>query len=356
MVARADTVTIPAGVLRELLCRIFRAAGCDAENADIISEGVLEADLRGHWIQGTDHIFSTVEDLQSGRLNGLARPWVARQTPATAQVDGDGASGFAAGRYAADLAISKAKETGAAAVGLVRGGDIFRLGWYAERMASAGLAGMVFTNTVPTHVHPAGGIDPILGTNPIAFGFPASDGVPIVVDLATSASALGHIRIASYGDEPIPEGVAIDRDGVPTNNAKLALAGALTPLGGHKGFALGLAVALLSGPVVGAAIGDEIRDALVRDEGLPRRGHLFVAIDPAAFGDPATCLRRIGQHGDEIKAGRRMPSVREILLPGERSHRTRQRSLDKGVELLRTVWQHTLEIAERLHVQAPSIP
>src|SRR5579872_4918156 len=123
-----DTVTIPAAVLREFLLKIFLAAGCDAENAEIIAEGVSEADLRGHGIQGTDHIFSTVQDLQAGRLNGAARPRVIRETSATAQIDGDGGSGFVAGRFASGVAISKAKKAGVGAIGVVRGGDIFMLG------------------------------------------------------------------------------------------------------------------------------------------------------------------------------------------------------------------------------------
>jgi LDH2 family malate/lactate/ureidoglycolate dehydrogenase len=350
------TITIPANVLRSFLEQIFKAAGCDDENAAITAAGVLEADLRGHRIQGTDHIYSTVTELKAGRINGHARPRVARSTTAAAQVDGDGATGHVGAWFATDLAIEMATRNGIGGVGLVRAADIFMLGAYAERIARAGLAGMVFTNSIPTRVHPVGGIDPLIGTNPVAFGLPVSDGDPVMVDFATSVSAIGHVRIASYSDATIPEGIAVDCDGEPTTNAKAALAGSLAPLGGAKGYGLGLAAALMSGPLIGAMLGEELQQTVGKPGVVPERGHLFIAIDPAAFGDPAQSRRRVRRHLDEIKRSRRARGVSEILIPGERSFRVRRETLSKGVEMLDDVWDHTLSIAKDLGVIPPLLP
>ena len=350
-----QSIIVPVNVLRDFLCRIFLALGCDAENAGIIADGLVEADLRGHSIQGTDHIYSIAADLKAGRLNGRARPRVLRETAATAQVDGNGGSGHVGARFAADLAIRKAEATGVAAVGLVCAGDIFMLGAYVERMARAGLVGMTFTNTVPTRVHPAGGIDPALGTNPVAFGFPTFDGDPVIMDLATSTSAVGHIRIASYSSSAIPPGVAIDRNGAPTTDAMEALAGALTPLGGHKGFALGLAVALLSGSMVGAELGSTLKAQVAESNRIPQRGHFFIAIDPASFGDIETYRHRVRSYIAELKGSRRAPGVSAIRIPGERSMQARRRSSVEGIEMLASVWQHTVDIARQSNVEAPAI-
>ncbi|MCC6889230.1 MAG: Ldh family oxidoreductase [Hyphomicrobiales bacterium] len=350
-----DVVVVPVDTLRDFLTRIFAAAGCDAENARLNAVGVVEADLHGHHIQGTDHIYSTIRELRAGHLNGHARPTIVRETAATAQVDGDGGTGHVTGLYAAELAIRKAREAGLAAVGLVGGGDIFMLGYYAETVARAGLVGMVFTNTHPVRVHPAGGIDPLLGTNPVAFAFPVAGQDPIVIDLATSTSAIGHVRIASYSGAPIPAGVAIDRDGRPTTDAKTALEGALTPLGGHKGFALGFAVALLSGPVVGAAIGRELGQAIAHGLGERRRGHLFLALDPAAFGDAAVSARRTAAYIAELKASRKAPGVDAIRIPGERGQRMKRHAQEHGIALLTTIWANTLKIAADLGVPAPAL-
>jgi LDH2 family malate/lactate/ureidoglycolate dehydrogenase len=351
----ADQVRIKAEVLRDFLTRIFVAAGCDAKNAQMNADGALAADLAGHHIQGVDHIYSTVRELRAGRLNGRAQPHITHETAATARVDGDGGTGHVTGIFATELAMRKAQNAGIGAIGLVGGGDIFMLGFYAERIARAGLVGLVFTNTHPVRVHPAGGIDRVLGTNPIAFGFPVGGSDPMIVDLATSTSAIGYVRIASYTNAPIAEGIAVDRSGNPTTNAHDALEGALTPLGGHKGYALALAAALLSGPLIGAVIGGELEKALAHGEGERRRGHLFIAIDPGAFGDATLNVERTAAFLQEIKASRKAAGVSEILIPGERSRRHREDALRHGVPILRSVWSNTVKIAEDLGVAPPDI-
>jgi len=350
-----QTVTVSASVLREFLTRIFKAAGCDDETARLCSDGAVDADLHGHHIQGTDHIYSTVRELRAGRLNGQPKVKITHETIATARVDGDAGPGHATGVFAAQLAMKKARNAGIGAVALVGGGDIFRLGYYAESIADAGLVAMIFTNTHPVRVHPTGGIDPLLGTNPMAFAFPLADAAPIVVDLATSASAIGHVRIASYTGEPIPAGIAIDSAGQPTRDARQALDGALTPLGGHKGFGLGLAVGLLSGPVVGAVIGEELKSALKAGEGERRRGHLFVAIDPGAFGDLGLSAQRTAKLAAELKRSRKATGVSEIVMPGERG-RKKKRDYEKGgIPLDVAIWRNTLRIASELGVTAPEV-
>lgn len=353
--SKPETITIAVDTLRDFLTRIFQAAGCDSENARLNAIGVVEADLHGHHIQGTDHIYSTVRELRAGHLNGRAKPKVVRETAATARVDGDGGTGHATGLFATGIAMRKAREAGIGAVGLVGGGDIFMLGYYAEQIAHDGLVGMVFTNTHPVRVHPAGGLDRLLGTNPIAFGFPVAGGDPIVIDFATSTSAIGHVRIASYSGTPIPPDIAIDRNGNPTTDANAALDGALTPLGGHKGFALGLAVGLLSGPVIGAVIGAELSQALAEGEGERRRGHLFIALDPAAFGDPALNAERTAAYVSLLKSSRKAPGVAEIRMPGERGHRLKREAQQNGITLLASIWSNTLKIAADLGVEPPRL-
>jgi LDH2 family malate/lactate/ureidoglycolate dehydrogenase len=351
---QSATITIKQDVLHNFLVRIFRAAGCTAENAKLCANGAVDADLHGHYIQGTDHIYSTVRELRAGRLNGRAKERVTHETAAAARIDGDGGPGHVTGMTATKLAIKKAKGAGIGAVALVGGGDIFRLGYYAEVMADAGVVGIVFTNTHPMRVHPSGGIDPLLGTNPIAFGFPVAGANPIIVDLATSNSAIGHVRLASYTGAPIPAGIAIDREGNPTTDARKALDGALTPLGGHKGFALGLAVGLLSGPVIGAVIGERLKEALAEGTGERKRGHLFVAIDPAAFGVRDSAART-AKYAAELKASRKSKGTSEIVMPGERGHRKKIDYERHGIPLARSIWDSTLKIASDLDIEPPKL-
>lgn len=348
------TLTIPVDTLRSFLVDVFKAAGCDDNTAKLSVDGVIDADLHGHHIQGTDHIYSTIANLRAKRLNGRAKPRITHETPGTARIDGDGGPGHVTGLIATDLAIEKAKASGIGAVALVGGGDIFRLGYYVERIAHAGLVGMTLTNTHPMRVHVPGGIEPIMGTNPVAFAFPCADSAPIVVDLATSTSAIGHVRQASYSNSPIPEGIAIDREGNPTTDAHKALDGALTPLGGHKGFAIALAVGLLSGTMIDAAIGERLRAALAEDNGERSRGHLFIAIDPNAFG-AENHAERTASYAAELKKSRKARNTAEIFMPGERGHAKKERYSREGIPLLKSVWENTKKIAQELGVEPPKI-
>jgi ureidoglycolate dehydrogenase (NAD+) len=352
--SREKTVTIPVEILRGFLTEIFRAAGCDENTAELSVEGVIDADLHGHHIQGTDHIYSTIANLRDGRLNGHAKPRVTHETAATARIDGDGGPGHVTGVLATDLAIQKAKSAGIGAVALVGGGDIFRLGYYCERMARADLVGITMTNTHPMRVHVPGGIEPILGTNPIAFAFPQAGADPIVMDLATSMSAIGHVRLASYSNSPIPAGIAIDREGNPTTDAHKALDGALTPLGGHKGFALGLAIGLLSSTVIDAAIGERLRAALAQGNGERSRGHMFIAIDPLAFGAKEHA-QRTAAYAAELKQSRKAQPSDEIVMPGERGHRKKNIYAREGIPLPVSVWENTKKIARDLGVRVPDL-
>jgi LDH2 family malate/lactate/ureidoglycolate dehydrogenase len=134
-----------------------------------------------------------------------------------------------------------------------------------------------------------------------------------------------------------------------------ALAGALTPLGGHKGFVLGLAGALLSGPMVGADLGSKLKAQTAASDQIPERGHFFLAVEPAAFGDRESYRQRMRDYLAELRSGRKAPGVSEIQIPGERSMRQRRRSLATGVDMLDRVWQRTIDIARQSGVEAPAL-
>ena len=283
---------MPVARLRELLRRILIAAGCNAENAQASAEGFVEADMRGVGRQGADHIGNLLEDLEAGVVNGSARPVVAREGPAFAVVDGAWATGHAGAFLATDTAIAKARDAGCAAVALTNGADIYMIGIYGGRIAEAGLVGMVFTAS-SSLVHPFGGVDRRLGTNPFAIGIPTGSGVPIVQDISTSAVSHSTVRQSAYLGLPLPEGVGVDRDGNPSTDAEAVLEGAIAPLAGYKGFGLGLCVALLAGPLTGGAVGRAL--AGWHDPGLPAQSRADTSSSqwiPPLSGSPRTSSGR----------------------------------------------------------------
>ncbi len=348
-----STRIVDVKVLRDLMERLLAAAGCGSEVAVVAADAFLEADLRGIGLQGLDHMPTMIRGLRNGRIKPDGKPQIVKEGPAFALVDGNYGAGQVAAIFAGDLAVRKAGKAGCSAVGVVNSSDVFMLGFYVERIARAGLIGFAFSDAPPL-VHPFGGIERVLGTNPLAIAIPTAEAHPIVLDMATSALSASRIRQAAYHGEDVPEGIGLGPDGRETQDAAEIRQGTIGPLAGHKGFGLGLCVGILSGPLVGAAVGAALAQWLEDAPGAAgAKGHFFMAVDPAAFGDAAAFRNAVSAYVSEIKTSRKAPGVTEIRVPGERAFAERERSLRNGVSIYEAVWERTAELAKDLGVQMP---
>lgn len=348
------TVDIP--VLRDLMERLLRAAGCDAENAAIAAGVFVEADMRGVGLQGLDHMHSLIQDLCTKKLDPTGKPEVVSEGKAFALVNGNRGPGLVAAVFAVDLAVAKARTAGSAAVGVHNSGDPFMMGYYAGRIAEAGCVGLVLSDSPPI-VRPEGGVEKLLGTNPLAIGVPTADDRPFIIDLATCAQSGSRVRQAGYHDEDLPQALALDMEGRPLRSAKeIAEQGAIGPLAGGKGFGLALFVAFLAGPLTGSATGGGLRSWHDPESvAVPPRGNLFMAIDPASFGEPAAFRRAVSRHLGEVKASKAGPGVSEIRYPGEAAFAERGRSVERGhVVMYEAVWQAAARVAADLGVEMPA--
>jgi L-2-hydroxycarboxylate dehydrogenase (NAD+) len=349
---RIDTshiVTAPA--LRTWMEQLFVAVGCAAKAARETADVLLEADLRGYGTHGLLRLPTMIRRLQSGMINAAAQPRVVMERVGSALVDADRALGPVGALFGARLAVGKAKHAGTAAVGVVNGDHICMAGYYVEQIARAGCVGLITTVTQPL-VHPLGGSERLLGTNPLAIALPIAGEEPLLLDFATSEIAYGSVLTAKARGEALPAGVALGPDGSPTTDPGLAAQGALAPFAGHKGFGLCLFLGLLAGPMLGAKVGKPLGRAV--REGHYDKGDLLVALDPAAFTDPQA-FREAGQaHLDEVKSSRKAPGVSEIRLPGERARAERTRRLRDGVRIEGEIWQEVVGIAGELQVPLPA--
>jgi LDH2 family malate/lactate/ureidoglycolate dehydrogenase len=346
------TIRMAADDLRRLMERLLAAVGCDAESARTTSDALLEADLRGYGSHGLLRLPTMLRRIQSGMISAVARPRIVAERSGTALVDAERALGPVGAAFGAALAVRKAEAAGVAAVGVIHGDHICLTGFYADRMARAGCVGLVTTVTQPL-VHPLGGSQRLLGTNPLAIAIPGDGEDPLLLDFATSAIAFGTVLTAQARGESLPPGVAVGPGGEPTTDPAEAARGALAPFAGHKGFGLNLFLGLLAGPLLGAKVGGPLGQAV--REGRYDKGDLFVAIHPAAFGDPAVFRAAVAAHLAEVKASRRGPGVAEIRLPGERAWAERARRLAGGVPIEPAVWAEVAGLARELGVSLPSV-
>ena len=298
----------------------MRGIGYDAEEAWILADHVIDAALCGYEYSGLPKLLNVAEH---PRFKAGRRPMrVLRETSVSVLFDGGNQSGMLGMYYATCAAVERAAAHGFALVGV---NDIWMSGrsaYYVEMAARAGLIG-IHTVAAPPLVAPLGGAKPVLGTNPIAFGFP-TDGDPLVIDLGTSAFMGTDLQFRQRLGIPLPEGVAIDEHGHPTTDPEAARRGAILPFGGHKGYALALAMHAL-GVLCGGAGGPE------------RGGYLFIAFKPDLFMPLADYRRALAGEIAAIKATPRRDGVDEIRIPGERAYRDRARLSRQGIEIDRRI-------------------
>src|SRR5262245_31209104 len=289
--------------LRELGEAIFRAAGASQENAVRVTEALVDANLAGHDRHGVQHIPGYVGSIREGLIVADARPSVRHETPVTAVVGGGWTFGQVTAEYATRCAIRKAKQVGLAAVAVVEVNHVGRLGEYAEIAAREGVVAIVAAGGFAEErgqAVPFGGTRAALGTNPIAMGFPTGRGEPMFLDFATTSVAAGKITLARAKGEPVPEGLIVDREGRATTDPNAYFeGGALLPFGGHKGYALSMAVEFLGRVVTGS------EGFAAEGRGGPyfaRSGTMILALDPGAFGPPAAYRQRADATIERIKA------------------------------------------------------
>lgn len=346
------TVRVSADDLLAVANGLMVAAGSAPKTARIAAEVFVDADLKGIGLQGVDYLPLMVRAIASGRVSTDQEPVIASEDGSVLMVNGRNGVGQYVAQWAVSQAVPKARQTGVCAVGLIDASEIYMLGYYAEQIARNGLIGLCTTTWAPL-VHPWGGREALLGTNPIAFGFPIPNADPVVVDMATSALANGRVRQAAYHDQEVPLGVGLGPDGRPTTVAKEIQKGAISPLGEGKGYALSLAIALLCGPVVGADIGRALAGLKGGGETTAKLGHFFLLIDPEKLAGNSSYGPAAAAFLDELRSSEPAPGFDRVRVPGDRAFEARRKSLEEGVDVLEATWDIIANLCLEFDVPLP---
>ena len=312
---------IPATQLEIFAKDLLRAMGVRPSDAEILWDSMAYADLRGKTTHGVARLPLYWKNIQAGTIDPQAQPVAVSDKGALAILDARNGFGQIAAAHAVELAVQKAKAFGVSAVGVRNSNNFGAAGYYGLLAAEQGVASLVMANASPALVAP-GASAPVLGTNPLCFAAPgvgAADGAnggadcsPIVFDMASTVAARSKIRLALKNQEAIPQDWAVDAAGNPTSNPKEALAGALLPVGGAKGYGLALMVDYFAGLLTGSAFAGQVKP-LGNTEAPSRNGHFFIAVDVAAFYSEAEYQERYNELVGALKA-----SGEAVRLPGER--------------------------------------
>jgi (2R)-3-sulfolactate dehydrogenase (NADP+) len=309
-----SSTNMQRGELERLVARALVASSTSAENAAAVARALVAAEIDGQKGHGLSRVAAYAAQARSGKVDGRAKPELHATRAASVMIDV--AHGFAYPAF--ELATARlpgiAGNTGIAAAGFTRSHHAGALGLVVERIAEAGMMGLMVSNS-PQAMAAWGGKRGLFGTNPIAFAAPRPGRPPLVIDLALSQVARGKIMTAAQKGEPIPEGWAVDADGHPTTDAVAALKGTLVPIGGPKGAALALMVEILSAALTGANLAFQASSFFEAEGAPPGIGQLLLVIDQQAFGGDAVA-ERLELLAAEIEAdgGARLPGTRRLHL------------------------------------------
>jgi (2R)-3-sulfolactate dehydrogenase (NADP+) len=276
------TQTLTLDEIERLALDTLQKAGASATQAAPLAAAIAAAERDGIASHGLAYLPTYCEHLRCGKVDGKAAPVVEQTRPALLAIDAK--SGFAHPAIDAgfERLVPLARQTGLAGMAVRNSYNCGVLGYHTERLASAGLLGLGFTNA-PASIAPAGGRKAVIGTNPFAIAAPdGNGGVAISIDQSASVVAKSEVMRRKRAGASIPEGWAFGPDGAPTTDPDVALKGTMAPSGGYKGFGAGLMVELLAAAASGAVLGLDASPFSGPAGGPPRTGQFFIAIDAGA--------------------------------------------------------------------------
>lgn len=329
---------------------LLQSAGVPEEDAAVVADVLVDTSLEGIDTHGISRLPIYLTRIQNGRINAKPDIKVDRTAPALANIDGDNGLGQLVAVRSMQVAVKLAREAGVGAVAARHSNHYGASSYYCKMASSNGMAGMAFTNT-PSGIPPWGGKQAYFGTNPIAFAFPGKE-QPVVIDMSSSTVARGNIIIAAKEGKPIPEGWAIDSQGRPTTDAKAALDGAVLPMAGPKGYAMALAVEILSGILSGSAYGPRVGWIYDDSTDPVDIGHFFLAIDIEKLMPVADFLSRMDHMVQEIKTSPKADGVEEIFIPGERRTKTADRRKREGIPVSGQLLAELNQLAREFRIRS----
>lgn len=298
----------------------------------MVADSLLEADLRGVSSHGAIRIPVYTSRIQH-RVVELDKPVdVCLDTGAIAVIDGHNTLGQISATKAMYLAIEKARQFGIGCVGVRNSHHYGTAAYYAQMAAAKDMIGFATTNTNPL-MPPLGGMRRTIGNNPLSYAIPAKDHFPMVLDMACSTVAQGKITLAVKKGISIPEGWATDADGRPTTDPQKAIKGFLSPVGGPKGFGLAMIMDILSGPLTGAACGNEVSALTGVFDRFQNCGHLFIVIDISKFCNVDDFKKKVDKYIDYVKSCPTNDSVSGVYMPGEIEYNLRIKRMKDGIPL-----------------------
>jgi ureidoglycolate dehydrogenase (NAD+) len=339
---------ISADKLRQICADILKAAGVRVEEAPLIADCLVYANLRGVDTHGVIRLKFYLQRIAAGGDNPKAQIAIIRESATTALLEADNAFGPVAGVRAMDLAIAKARDSGVGVVAIRNANHFGAAAYYAQRPLREGMIGICMANVVAS-MPPPGGRAARVGNSPVAFAFPSGEEPPVIFDAATSVAPWGALIEARLRGELLPPDSFLDQQGRPTRDPSAVLDGGfLVPVAGHKGYGLALSIALLTGLLTGGAFDTDITYPYGDVSRPGNNSFLMMALRVDQFVPLDEYARRMDEVIRLIRSTPTAEGVNRVLLPGQREHETAQERSRTGIPL-------SAELVEELKGLAASV-
>jgi len=364
-----QTHYVSADTLQQFMEDMFTASEISTDDAKICADVLITSDLRGIESHGVGRLKMYYDRIKAGQINTKTQLEIIRQSPTTAMVDAHDSIGMVVGARAMQMAIDKARTHGMGSVA-VRNSTHFGIdGYYALMAVDAGMIGMAFTNARPS-IAPTFSVQPMLGTNPIAFGAPTDEECPFLFDAATSIIQRGKVEVASREEKKLPRGVVTDHEGNELQDpdiilksltaqqaALLPLGGAGEDLAGYKGYCLATVVEILCASLQGGAFLHGLTGSDADGKYVPHQlGHFFMAINIESFVPLDEFKATTGKILRELRDAEKAPGCKRIYTAGEKEFEKGKVVRERGVPIIPNLQKDIKIVQEELGLTGYEFP
>ena len=320
-------------ILKKQIIKIFKKFGLSKDHAVISTNALINAELVGAYGHGLSRLKMYCDRISKKIINPKPKIKINKISQSISHIDANNSIGFVAADLGIRTAIKHAQKTGIGMVAIKNSGHYGLSGYYAEQAVKKNLIAMIYTNAPPA-VAPHGALKSLFGTNPICFGTPTGSKIPFILDTSISMINRGKIRVAARNNQKIPEGVALDKFGKPTINAKKALEGVQLPIAGFRGSGLAWMVDILSGVLTGGNHAGRVKDPFDDFSGPQNIGHLFITFKTNLFQKDYN--KRIKENIRIIKKLPKVKGIKKILYPGQNKFNRYKQNLKKNIIISKT--------------------
>lgn len=348
-----NDIKVAVETLSAFCSACFEKLGLSRENALLVAQNLIFANLRGVDSHGVIRMKIYADRLRAGGFKSSARPNVIIEQESSAVIDGCDGMGQVAATAAMKLAIGKAEKTGVGVVSVKNSNHFGASAFYAMQALEHGMIGFAATNAGPS-MAPTGGREARLGNNAMAIAVPAGRLPPLTLDMATGAVAWGKIFLAQQEKRKIPATWALDKNGLPTDDPNAAAhQGLIQPFGGYKGYGLSLLIDIMTGVLAGGGFSTHIRTLYTQIQVPSQVAHTCAALRIDAFMPLTQFHQRMEQIIGLMHACPIAPGVERIFVPGEIEHETQQRRTSEGIPLNVALRDELKALGAELGVEPP---